>query len=48
MDEMDVIKGVTPQGQEVTLDIVPTGKGTKKVQNYKQKGIRSAISTTVA
>ena len=48
MDEMDVIKGKTPQGQEVTLDIVPTGKGTKTAQNYKQKGIKSAISTTVA
>jgi hypothetical protein len=48
MDEMDVIKGKTPQGQEVTLDVVPTGKGMPAVQNYKKKGIRTATSTTVA
>jgi hypothetical protein len=48
IEEMDVIKGKTPQGQEVTLDVVPTGKGLPSVQNYKKKGIKSATSTTVA
>jgi len=47
-EAMDIVKGKNPQGQEVTLDVVPTGKGTKTAQNYKQKGIKSAISTTVA
>jgi hypothetical protein len=47
-EAMDIVKGKNPQGQEVTLDVVPTGKGTKTAQNYKQKGIKSATSTTVA
>jgi hypothetical protein len=47
-EAMDIVKGKNPQGQDVTLDVVPTGKGIKTAQNYKQKGIKSAISTTVA
>ena len=47
-EAMDIVKGKNTQGQEVTLDVVPTGKGMKTAQNYKQKGIRSATSTTVA
>ena len=47
-EAMDIVKGKNPQGQDITLDVVPTGKGTKTAQNYKQKGIKSAISTTVA
>jgi hypothetical protein len=47
-EAMDIVKGKNPQGQDVTLDVVPTGKGMKTAQNYKQKGIKSAISTTVA
>jgi hypothetical protein len=47
-EAMDIVKGKNPQGQDVTLDVVPTGKGTKTAQNYKQKGIKSATSTTVA
>jgi hypothetical protein len=45
---MDIVKGKNAQGQDITLDVVPTGKGTKTAQNYKQRGIKSAISTTVA
>jgi hypothetical protein len=47
-ETMDIVKGKNTQGQDVTLDVVPTGKGMKTAQNYKQKGIRSATSTTVA
>ena len=47
-EAMDIVKGKNTQGQDVTLDVVPTGKGIKTAQNYKQKGIKSAISTTVA
>lgn len=47
-EAMDIVKGKNAQGQDITLDVVPTGKGTKTAQNYKQRGIKSAISTTVA
>jgi hypothetical protein len=47
-EAMDIVKGKNPQGQDITLDVVPTGKGIKTAQNYKQKGIKSATSTTVA
>jgi hypothetical protein len=45
---MDVIKGKNQKGEDITLDVVATGKGVKTAQTYKQKGVKSATSITVA
>ena len=47
-EALDIVKGKNTQGQEITLDIVPTGKGLKTAQTLKQRGIKTATSTTVA
>jgi hypothetical protein len=47
-ESMDVIKGKNQKGEDITLDVVATGKGVKTAQTYKQKGVKSATSTTVA
>ena len=47
-ESMDVIKGKNQKGEDVTLDVVPSGKGVKTAQTYKQKGVKSATSITVA
>jgi hypothetical protein len=47
-EAMDVIKGKNQKGEDVTLDVVAAGKGVKTAQTYKQKGVKSATSTTVA
>jgi hypothetical protein len=47
-EAMDIVKGKNAAGEDITLDLVPAGKGKQKAQMYKQKGIKTATSTTAA